>query len=39
MFNPSKNVHFATNASTTAPAKVLVFMVVEKGAPTAVRVD
>jgi quercetin dioxygenase-like cupin family protein len=33
--NPAKIVHDAKNASTTAPAKVLVFLVGEKGQPLA----
>ena len=31
--NPAKNVHDGKNASTTAPAKALVFLVGEKGQP------
>ena len=37
--NPGKNVHDAKNASTTAPAKVLVFIVSEKGQPLATPVQ
>jgi hypothetical protein len=36
---PGQNVHDAKNASTTAPAKVLVFMVGEKGQPLATPVQ
>jgi hypothetical protein len=39
MFNSTKTVHVGNNPSTTAPAKVLVFLVVEKGQPPAVPVD
>jgi quercetin dioxygenase-like cupin family protein len=39
MFNPTKTVHVGNNPSTTTPAKVLVFLVVEKGQPPAVPVD
>ena len=39
LFNPTKRVHVGTNPSTSAPAKVLVFLVVEKGQPPAVPVD
>jgi hypothetical protein len=31
--NPAKAVHDGKNASTTAPAKALVFLVGEKGQP------
>jgi quercetin dioxygenase-like cupin family protein len=37
--NPAKIVHDAKNASTTAPAKVLVFLVGEKGQPLATPVQ
>jgi len=37
--NPSKIVHDAKNASTTAPTKVLVFMLADKGAPLATPVQ
>ena len=37
--NPAKIVHGAKNASTTAPAKVLVFLVSEKGQPLATPVQ
>ena len=37
--NPAKIVHDAKNASTTAPAKVLVFLVSEKGQPLATPVQ
>ena len=37
--NPSKIVHDAKNASTTAPVKVLVFLVGEKGQPLATPVQ
>ncbi len=37
--NPSKHVHSARNASTTEPAKVLVFMIGEKGQPLATAVQ
>jgi quercetin dioxygenase-like cupin family protein len=37
--NPAKIVHDAKNASTTAPAKVLVFIVGEKGQPLATPVQ
>ena len=33
--NPAKMVHDAKNASTTAPTKVLVFLIAEKGQPLA----
>ena len=36
--NPSKNVHSAKNASATEPAKVLVFMIGDKGQPLATAV-
>lgn len=39
MFNPTKRVHIGHNPSTSAPTKVLVFLVVEKGQPPAVAVD
>ena len=35
---PPKQPHFSTNLSTTAPAKVLVFLVVDKGQPISVPV-
>jgi quercetin dioxygenase-like cupin family protein len=37
--NPAKIVHDAKNASATAPAKVLVFVVGEKGQPLATPVQ
>ena len=37
--NPAKIVHDAKNASATAPTKVLVFMVIEKGQPLATPVQ
>jgi quercetin dioxygenase-like cupin family protein len=37
--NPAKIVHDAKNASATAPAKVLVFLVGEKGQPLATPVQ
>jgi quercetin dioxygenase-like cupin family protein len=36
--NPSKIIHDAKNASMTAPAKVLVFLLSEKGQPLAISV-
>ena len=39
MFNPPKTVHIGTNPSMSAPTRVLVFLVVEKGQPPAVTVD
>jgi quercetin dioxygenase-like cupin family protein len=39
MFNPAKTVHVGINPSPSTPAKVLVFLVVEKGLPPAVPVD
>jgi quercetin dioxygenase-like cupin family protein len=39
MFNPSKRVHIATNPSASAPAKLLIHLVAEKGQPLAVLVD
>jgi quercetin dioxygenase-like cupin family protein len=35
-FNPSKHIHQAKNASASAPAKVLSFMLAEKGQPLAI---
>jgi len=37
--NPAKIVHDAKNASTTAPTKVLVFLVADKGPPLATPVQ
>ena len=37
--NPAKIVHDAKNASTTAPTKVLVFLVADKGQPLATPVQ
>jgi quercetin dioxygenase-like cupin family protein len=37
--NPAKIVHDAKNASATAPTKVLVFMLIEKGQPLATPVQ
>jgi quercetin dioxygenase-like cupin family protein len=37
--NPSKIVHDAKNASASAPTKVLVFMLADKGAPLATPVQ
>jgi quercetin dioxygenase-like cupin family protein len=37
--NPAKVAHDAKNVSTTAPTKVLVFMVIEKGQPLATPVQ
>jgi hypothetical protein len=36
---PAKIVHDAKNASTTAPTKVLVFLIAEKGQPLATPVQ
>ena len=35
-FNPSKHIHQAKNASASEPAKVLNFMLAEKGQPLAI---
>ena len=37
--NPAKVVHNAKNASTTEPAKILVFLIGEKGAPLSTPVQ
>lgn len=39
LHNPSKEVHDAKNASTTASAKVLVVLIGEKGQPLATQVQ
>jgi quercetin dioxygenase-like cupin family protein len=35
-FNPGKHIHKARNASSSEPAKVLNFMLAEKGQPLAI---
>ena len=39
LHNPTRQVHDAKNASTTAPAKVLVVLIGEKGQPLATQVQ
>jgi len=39
VYIPAKQIHNAKNGSTTAPVKVIVFMVAEKGQPLATPVQ